>query len=867
MDATGNFTWNPPPGKWTVIRFGHTTTGKGNHPAPVSGVGLECDKLSKEGAEAAFNGFIAKLVAENRPYVGKTLVRTHIDSWENGSQNWTEKFREEFRSRRNYDLMTYLPVLSGKVVSSLDVSERFLWDMRQTISDLVIHNYAGHMQKLAKQHGIGLSIEGYGDVCVDDLAYVGRSDEPMSEFWTSPGGMPDPESHSEPYVFEMASAAHVYGKPVLGAESFTSSDWEKWLYSPRDLKGLGDWEFSRGVNRFVFHRYAMQPWLNVKPGMSMGPWGLHYERTQTWWNDSQPWHTYLARCQYLLQQGQPIVDLLYLAPEGAPSSFIAPVEARRGRYSVDGCSPDAILRLATVKNGRIVFPSGMTYQALVLPPVSTMTPALLRKLRVMANAGALIVGPKPTASPSLVGYPDADSHVKNFAQELWKSHKIHSEQPVEELLASKGIAPDFESNCSVSAMHRRIGDADVYFVCNPKRTHANATCRFRITGRQPELWNPETGVIEPAPSYWFSGSRTTIPLSLGSHDSVFVVFRPKAGISDPVVSLTHQGTPVFRHAVPPKIKVISALWGPAGDTSRTKDVSKQLQKLVDRKQTEFRVADLAAEGDPAVNIVKTLRVKYIIAGKTLTTQGTDPETITFFGSGDEAPIARVKAGKDGSLRLESERVGVYTAKTRSGRTLIATVKPSMSVGLQHPWTVDFTPGAGAPMHTRFIKLQSWSESKDPGIKVFSGTATYHQDFNVSSSFLRKSDRQILDLGQVEVTARVKLNGHDLGLVWRAPYKLDVTGFLRVGTNRLEIKVTNLWPNRMIGDELLPEDGDRNDNGTLKTWPKWVEQGKSSPSGRFTFTSWKLWHKDDALLPSGLIGPVRLTAVSSTRMRW
>lgn len=857
--------WTPPPGDWTVMRFGYTCTGAVNAPSPASGRGLECDKLSKEGSEAAFSGFVAKLITENKPYLGKTFVRTHIDSWENGSQNWTEKFREEFKKRRGYELLPYLPVLSGKVVSNVDVSERFLWDIRETISELIIDNYAGHMEQLARQHGIGLSIEGYGDVCVDDLAYVGRADEPMNEFWTSPGGMPDPASHSEPFIYEMASAAHIYGKPILGAESFTSTDWERWLCSPRDLKGLGDWEFSRGVNRLVFHRYAMQPWLNVRPGMSMGPWGLHYERTQTWWNDSQPWHAYLARCQYLLQQGQPIVDLLYLAPEGAPSSFVAPAKALKGPYSVDGCPPDALLHLARVKNGRIVFPGGMTYQALELPPRTSMTPELLRKIADLADAGAIVVGPKPTASPSLSGFPNADMQVRSEAQKLWSSGKVHSDVTAQELLSRKGIPPDFEADGSVTAAHRRIGATDVYFVCNPKLTAINALCRFRAVGR-PEIWDAETGTAQPAPSYWTTGSRTAIPISFGPHDSAFVVFRPGGGIADPVVKFLRNGKPVFTHSVPPKIKVLSALWGPEGDKLRTKNVTAQTQKLVDLNGAELHVADLAAGGDPAYGVVKTLHVVFTIGGKNYTAQGIDPETISFAPFGDQTPQARLVAGFDGTLRVESDVPGEYEVVTKSGRRLTAKIGLNIATDVTGTWSVRFESGGGATRHVQFDKLQSWSTSSVPGVKYFSGTATYRKSLIVPKAILGSGRRQFLDLGDVEVDAGVSLNGHDLGIAWRAPYRLEVSRWIHAGPNEIEINVTNLWPNRMIGDAFMPEDGDRNPNGTLKQWPVWLDQGKPSPTGRYSFTSWELWGRGDKLLPSGLIGPVRLRSVGVAILR-
>jgi hypothetical protein len=838
--------WKAPRGKWTIMRIGHTSTGRVNLPAPKTGEGLECDKLSKEGAEAAFNGFIANLVGDNKPLVGKTFVRTHIDSWEIGSQNWTARFREEFRKRRGYDLLPYFPVFSGRVVGSREISERFLWDVRQTISDLVLDNYAGHMQKLAKQHGISLSIEAYGDIVVDDLAYAGRADEPMSEFWTWGGGMRDPISHTEPYLFEMASAAHIYGKRILGAESFTSNASEKWLYHPGMLKGLGDWQFSRGVNRFVFHRYALTPWAGVKPGVSMGPWGLHYEVGNTWWELSGPYHEYLARCQALLQQGTPVSDVVYLAPEGAPSNFIPPPDALGGKFRADGCPPEALLKMASVRNGKIVFPSGMEYQALVLPDIDRMTPQMLRKVRELVEAGATVVGPRPVASPSLQGYPACDAEVRSLARELWPS-KIKRQLPQ--------IQPDFSSDRAVSTMHRKLKGADVYFVSNPRLVNVSATCTFGIAGPAPELWNAETGEMMPAPMYRTRGSQTEIPLALGPADSVFVIFRgeSKAPVAQ---SFTADGREVFQKSVvkQPTLQIVRALWGPAGDDKRTKDVTDQVRRMVERGATEFRVAELAGEGDPAYMVVKTLRLEYKLDDQPQFVSATDPETITLLPlHSDEPPQATLVSSPTG-LMVKTSSLGEYQVRTASGALSASLRSLPLPLDASGGWDLAF---AGGSVH--MADLKSWSDSSDDKLKYFSGTGTYTRTVDLPATMFGENLHQVLDLGKVEVIAQVKVNGKDLGILWRAPYKVDVSAALRPGQNTIVVAVTNLWPNRMIGDELLREDSDRNPDGTLKRWPDWLSKGLPSPTGRESFTSWRLWRKTDKPIPSGLLGPVVIRA--------
>lgn len=855
MAPSGHLTWEVPEGNWMILRLGHTPTGAMNAPSPVSGRGLECDKLSPEGIEVHFQNFMAKLISDVGPLAGKVLVATHIDSWETGSQNWTPRFREEFLRLRGYDPLPYLPVYTGRVVDSVEVSERFLYDVRQTVSDLLLENYAGHLRELARRHGLRLTIEAYGDTTVDNLAYAGRADEPMGEFWSWPG------FGAGGTLIEMASSAHVYGKPVVGAEAFTAGDGERWLYHPGNIKAMGDWAFCLGINRFVFHRYAHQPWPDRRPGMSMGPWGLHYERTQTWWEQSRPWHEYLARCQYLLQQGVPVVDILYLAPEGAARSYNPPPSLWRSRYKADVCAAEALLKLARVRNGLIVFPGGMSYRVLVLPGVGAMTPQLLRCLDELARAGATIIGgTPPTKSPSLTNYPACDDEVRRLADNLWASRRIITGRSPDQVLADMGVPPDFTADRALDFIHRRVRDADVYFVANPQPYAVNANCVFRVAGRVPELWDPETGRITVAPGFTVSRGLTRVPLRFEAAQSVFVVFRSPSGRSQPDVVLRVSADnrvvwPVLARAA--RIVIRRAVWGPAGDEARTKDVTDQVQRMVDRGATSFVVAELAAEGDPAFGVVKTLRVDYEVAGRILTAIATDPERISFQLPADDAPAVRLDRTADGQLVAVAAEPGNYSVRLASGRLLRFQAAAPESVELAGPWDLYFPPGWGAPEHVLLPALISWSDHPDPGVKYFSGTATYRTSFDLDANLMAKNRRLVLDLGRVEVIAQVRLNGRDLGILWKPPFRTDITSVARPGANALEIQVTNLWPNRMIGDEQLPEDSDRWPNGTLKAWPAWIEEGKPSPTGRYTFTTWRLWRRDEPLLPSGLLGPVKV----------
>jgi len=785
MDRDGKLNWTPPPGQWLVIRFGHTTTGKDNHPAPESGRGLECDKFSKVAAEVMFNGLMGKLIAENQKLtgLGKVLVSTHIDSWEVGSQNWTPRMREEFRQRRGYDLWPFLPTFTGRAVDSVEVTERFLWDLRQTVSDLIVENYAGAFRALANRHHLRLSIEAYDGVPCDEMTYGGQADEPMAEFWSW-------TKFGTAYsCTEMTSAAHIYGKKICGAEAFTATDAEKWRGHPGNVKDLGDWAFCEGINRFVFHRYAAQPWTNRAPGMSMGPWGLHYERTQTWWEQSRAWHEYLARCQFLLQQGLFVADIAYLQPEGSPRRFAPPPAAKidrntRGGYNFDGCTPEVVLTRMQVRDGRLVLPDGMSYRVLALPQVETMTPRLLRRIKELAEAGATIVGDvePPRKSPSLADIGAGDAAVQQMAAALWAGGKIITNQTAQQVLAARGIKPDFTATPTLRFIHRTIGDAEVYFVANPNPENVAATAAFRVTGKQPELWWPDSGHVRPASAFEIQDGVTSLPLSLEPSGSLFVVFRKPVTEGQQVARVLRDGQLIYPTPVAQEVAGKEAMNPPGLD------------------------------------------------------------------------LARGEIWQSGAYELQS------TAGRRR-QIQVSLPEPQIVPG---PWQVQFDSKWGGPAQpVQFDSLEDWTQRPEEGIKYYSGAATYRTTFTRSQRADKNRQKIFLDLGQVAVIAEVKLNGRDLGILWKPPYRVEVSQALRSGENRLEVKVVNLWINRQVGDEQLPEDSERNAKGTLQQWPEWLLQGKPSPSGRYTFTNWRLWKKNSPLVTSGMLGPVTLV----TAERW
>jgi (4-O-methyl)-D-glucuronate---lignin esterase len=792
----GHLDWQVPKGLWTVVRLGDVPTGQLNHPARAEGVGLECDKLSQAAIDTHFAAFLGQLISDVGDLAGKSFTATHIDSWENGFQNWTPRFREEFQKQHGYDPLPYLPAFTGRIVGSLDQSERFLWDVRRTIANLLADNYAGRLAQLAHQHGLQLSIEAYGNGPFDDLLYAGRADVPMAEFWL------EPRDYSTFQNKAMPAAAHTYGKTVVAAEAFTSYPVSaKWQNHPFSLKPLADAAFCEGINRLVFHRYAHQPWLDRRPGMTMGQWGVHYDRTETWWEQSKPWHEYLSRCQYLLQSGLFVADICYLTGEGAyteaPSRAGLQPAVPDG-YDYDMAAPEVVLTRMSVKDGRLVLPDGMSYRVLILPPGDTITPKLLRKIKELVEAGATIIGTPPKKSPSLTDYPQCDTEVRQLASELWgacdgKAVTEHSlgkgkiiwPRPLADVLAQMGVPPDFQQTTSISGaplrrIHRTINGADFYFVADSNPQTQSADCVFRVKGKQPEFWHPQNGKIEKTVAWHDEKEGTVMPLKFDPAGSLFVVFRESSAGGDPPIALKRDGQ-------------------------------------------------------------------------------RDEETVMLRGTHGEPEIL-------------SERNGVYEAKTVSGKVLRADVKDTPNpLILAGKWDMEFPPGLGAPEHVVLDHLISWTEDTNAGVKYFSGTATYTKVFEIPAEFLVKNRRVVLDLGKVQVIADVKLNHQDLGILWKPPFKVDVTHAAKPEKNRLEVKVVNLWPNRLIGDEQLPEDCEWRTHGAiygdpLLKWPAWLLKGKPSPTGRLTFATWKHWHKDSPLLESGLLGPVTLSTAEQITLR-
>jgi hypothetical protein len=844
MDKDGKLDWNVPPGKWTILRFGYTPTGIANHPAPPEGTGPEIDKLSRSAARAYWDGLLPKLKSSLGPLLGGNFDHVLIDSYEVGVQNWTPAFREEFRRRCGYDVFDYLPVLAGRVVGSPEKSERFLWDFRRVIASLFAENYYDYFEVLAHQAGIKLELEPYGNGPFDELRSGRDADRVMGEFW-----WPSPSLNS---VHLAASVAHTYGKTLAGAESFTSAD-GGYEMSPPTMKALGDLAYANGINSFTFHRYTHEPWMNRWPGMTMDPWGSNLERTNTWYGISTAWMTYLSRCQYLLQQGLVVNDVLSFEGEDEPATPRDLV--LKNGYSGDSCDTDTLLHRLSVKDGRLVLPDGMSYRLLVLPSTKKMTPELLQKLKQLVDGGATILGDKPVASPSLVGYPKCDDEVRQLADELWDGGKIISGKTPDDVLASLGVKPDFQSDASdfPPYLHRVVNGTDLYFVSNQQETNLDSDCVFRVTGKTPELWHPDTGAIEKVAAFSDDGSLTHLHLRLDPVGSVFVVFRPGTPPADHPISLGKTGGPttpaadtlVINHAVLGDIQ-----------NGKTKDVTDMITSKVSKGCLLFLVGAKALPpvSDPGE---ASLKVDYTLDGQAGSRTIQVAETIDIHQPHFEFPDSTLHLDDKGALQLEAWTSGTYNIALAGGQTISKDVTVPAPVAVGGSWDVSFPPNWGAPPKITLDQLGSLSDNSNPGVKYFSGTATYTKTIPIAAENLGDGHRLYLDLGDVQVMAQVKLNGHDFGTLWKPPYRIDITGVAKPGDNALEVKVTDLWPNRLIGDDLLPPDAEYNSDSSIKAWPQWLLDGKPSPTGRLTFSNWRHWTKNDTVIPAGLIGPVVL----------
>lgn len=719
MRPDGTLDWTPPAGRWVVLRIGCSLTGRQNSPASPEATGLEVDKLNRGSVKAYFDHYLDLYKDATGGLIGGHGLQYVItDSWEAGTANWTDDMIAEFHKRRGYDMKPWFPALAGHIVESAEATDRFLWDFRRTLADLVAEYHYDQLTDILKARGMARYTESHesGRAFIGDGMEVKRSAAvPMSAMWTAQAGRPS--SRYDADIRESASVAHIYGQNLVAAESLTAGS-GAWSFSPETLKPTADREMSLGLNRFVVHTSVHQPSNDKIPGLGLGPFGQWFTRHETWAGQARPWTTYLARSSHMLQQGKFVADIIYYYGEDSNITALFannPPPIPPG-YSFDYINGDALRnRLAVESGGLLTTASGMSYRALVLDPNSRHMPlAVLRKIRDLVNAGAVVVGPKPIDSPSLA---DDQTEVRAIADRFWGGQtgkgKVFGTGTIQDALASLKVAADFEytrahPDTELAFVHRRLADGDVYWVSQRNARAEDVEATFRVAGKAPELWHPDTGVVEPA-SYRIADGRTIVPLHLDPNDAVFVVFRKAA-------------------------------------TAASRTVPRPVETMLD----------------------------------------------TVGGA----------------------------------------------------WEVKFQPDRGAPARVTLPALSSWHENPDAGVKYFSGAGAYSKTVQASAGWFKTSSRILLDLGDVKNIAEVRVNGRALGILWKAPFRVDVTPALKPGDNALEIKVTNLWVNRLIGDQ------------------------QPDAARKYTYTAIQFYRADSPLLPSGLIGPVRFlkSAAASSRGR-
>ena len=719
IDSSGMLTWNVPAGNWTILNTGMVPTGAVNVPAPPEATGYECDKFSRRAIETHFNAFIGKFLESVLAARRKSLKTVVIDSYEVGPQNWTDSMRAIFIDRLGYDPLPWLPVLTGRIVENADLSNRFLWDLRRLTADLIAENYVGGLRDLSNRYGLKLWLENYGHwgFPAEFLQYGGQSDYVSGEFWYR-----NPYWDLGPLECRAASsAAHIYGKKQIFAEAFTAGF--NFTQYPGAMKSRGDKMFCEGINHFVMHVYIHQPWTDRKPGVTAW-FGMSFNRNNTWFKQGKAWIDYIRRCEYLLQQGEPVSDLCYFIGDDAPKMTGILDPGLPAGYDYDFIN-SAVLLKATSVNGFISLPDGKKYKLLVLPPLKTMRPEVLQKIGKLISDGARVYGPPPAGSPSLAGYPDNDKEVRELAAKIWGnsesvttdrkygSGKIYNKTDFKSLLLSLNIEPDVIcADTGILWTHRVTPDMDIYFISNQHDHNVATQISFRIKNKIPECWDAVDGTVRGSDWFRSEKDRTIVPVELSQGGSVFIVFMEKSDVKN-------------------------------------------------------------IEGIP-----------------------------------------------------------------RKGIEILPAIVPVK------PWKIFFPSGWDAPDSIRTDTLKSWTEFDQEGIKYFSGTATYKNSFSVPENYPSSGVRLKLTLGTVNMLAEVIVNGKNAGVIWCRPFEKDITEFVKPGINKLEIKITNTWWNRLIGDAKYPDGFPGSDYHQPRT-----------------FATVKNWSANEELLPSGLLGPVEIEAVS------
>ena len=581
MDAAGKLTWEAPAGNWLVVRYGYAPLPSAKVSTASEGWGgYSFDHLNSDCVKRYLTTVMDPVLKAAAPYCGRSLKYIYTDSWEMGSPTWTSDFAAQFKQRRGYEIAPWLPVLAGRVVGSKDLSDRFLYDYRQTVADLIADRYYGTFGAYARAHGLGIHCEAGGPHGhpVDALRCLGQNEWMQGEFW--PRCLTHRVTEAQRYfVKQPASAAHIYGKTWIAAEGPTTVG-PHWQDPPRDLKDAFDKVFCEGLNRLYWHTFTSSPAEFGVPGNEYFA-GTHLNPNVTWWPQAKSVIDYVARCCTMLSRGRFVADVCVFIGDDIPAFGTRKheVEGLGAGFDYDDINAEVILTRLTVKDGLLTLPDGMSYRALILPHRDGIALPVLRKLAELVRAGATIVGPRPVTANGLIGHPESESEVQKIAGELWgkidgksitenragKGRVIFG-KPLREVFAADGVGPDFAAKSSLpdsefDFIHRQGEGCDFYYVINRYAWHdahdfnyryrtdlpdryETLDATFRVAGATPELWDPLTGKITSLPVWREEGGRTTIPLRLAPYGGVFVVFR-KGGAGGHITEIKKDGKTVF----------------------------------------------------------------------------------------------------------------------------------------------------------------------------------------------------------------------------------------------------------------------------------------------------------------------------------
>jgi hypothetical protein len=550
MNADGSFAWDAPAGEWSIMRIGYTCTDAKVSTSSHEWQGNVIDYMSREAFDFYWNDAVEPILKAAGSHVGTTLKYMETDSWECGGMNWTDNFPQEFKSYCGYDLLKYLPVAGGYVIEDVNTSNAFLADFRKTVSNLIAHRHYARFAELAHRHGMGIQPESAGPHAgpFDGIKNYGFSDIVMSEFWSPSPHRPGPDNRF--FLKQASSAAHIYGKRIVGAESFTTigPHWNDALW--RDQKPAFDHEICAGLNRLYFHTFTCSPAGMGLPGQEYFA-GTHVNPQVTWWSESAPFIDYLHRTQFVVQNGKFVADVLYYYGDHVPNIFphkhSDPAGAMPG-FDYDVTNEDILLKLK-VKDGKLSVPGGVEYRVLVLPGHKTLSFEALKKVDELLRKGASVIGHKPEHCVSLAGGDRAQKQFRELADKIWgkevtgKGRKAYGKGALawgvtaREFLTDAGVSPDFtvvngDGKTGFDYIHYTVGGKDVYFVSNQTEERQKTAFSFRVSGFRPEIWDALTGDILPAKAFTQSDGLTTLPLTLEPYGSAFVVFHEAIDINE-----------------------------------------------------------------------------------------------------------------------------------------------------------------------------------------------------------------------------------------------------------------------------------------------------------------------------------------------